>query len=118
VARAEADRQCRSGAVTIVSAEPLDPQTVTCAQIEDRGLLADYVAGVLPDADRDAVEAHVIGCGRCAGALERILAARDVLAEPAARGADAPRSKPTRFFAVALLAAAAIIAAIVLVPRR
>jgi TolA-binding protein len=101
-----------------VSAEPLDPQTVTCAQIEDRGLLADYVAGVLPEADWDAVEAHVIGCGRCAGALEAILAARDVLAEPAARGADAASSTPTRLFAVALLAAAAIVAAIVLVPRR
>jgi anti-sigma factor RsiW len=44
-------------------------------------LLADYVDGTLDERERAAVDAHLLGCARCAAEVRQADAARAVLAE-------------------------------------
>jgi tetratricopeptide (TPR) repeat protein len=90
-----------------VTGEPLDRETVTCAEIDERDLLPRYAAGALPEAERDRVEAHILDCNRCTTALDALLVARESLMT---------RRVAPRAVGAALLAAAALLVVMVL-PR-
>jgi TolA-binding protein len=76
---------------------------VNCEEVEKKDILGAYIAGKLPEAERDQFEEHFFGCERC---LEQVeagrLARRALEAKPVSRGAG-------RYWWVGALAAAAAV---------
>ena len=56
-----------------MSIEDVD-NPVTCSSPIDAGTLADYWLAVLPDAEEEAVEEHLLGCDACGARLREVIA--------------------------------------------
>jgi hypothetical protein len=79
----------------------VEPQTLTCDQVDERDLEAGYLAGRLTEDEGVAYEAHVFACDRCWSRLQAALAV-----------SAAARSRTRRLRWPVPLAAAAALAAL------
>lgn len=76
---------------------------MNCEEVERNDILAAYIAGKLPEAERDQFEEHFFGCEECLQQVEAARIARDVLiANPLAK-------KPRMHWWVPALAVAAVL---------
>jgi hypothetical protein len=59
---------------------------MNCQEVEQRDILGAYIAGKLPEAERDSFEEHFFGCDACLRDVEAARIAREVLLkQPSAR---------------------------------
>ena len=61
-------------------------ETITCQAVSEGDLLEQYVAGGLPDGEKEALELHYFACDACFAELEAMRAAQGALRERAADG--------------------------------
>lgn len=83
------------------------PESLTCDAVEERALVARYLARQLARDEEEAFEAHYLTCGRCQQDIRLGVGLRGSLGEPAARG-----RRPARLWFTAGLAAAAVVAGV------
>lgn len=103
-------------------------ELLTCEAIADGGLIERYLAGMLSEAETEAVESHYLTCARCQNELRLAAAIRDVLPE-VQEAAPAPDVSTTplrgrwlgrhaRVGAVAVAIAAVLAGVVLLQPDR
>jgi len=83
---------------------------MSCAEVIDRSVAEQYVAGSLSEAERDAFEAHYFSCARCFDELRTIEVLHDEMARRRSEILAEPVSEPNPPLWIPLLAAAAAIA--------
>ncbi len=59
---------------------------VTCANPIDAAVLADYWLGILPEAELDIVEEHLLDCDLCGGRLREVIALAEGIRQVAGNG--------------------------------
>ena len=95
-------------------------ETITCQAVREGDLLEQYVAGGLPDGEKEALELHYFACDACFAELEAMRAAQGALRERAAEIRADPMARPRHWMriAVPLALAAGLLAAAALYRRK